>query len=394
MKAAAALATGSEWSEALEQALTETLDQLDDASVDLAMMFASAEYAPFYAELATEAQRRLDAKVMIGCSGQGIIGLEREVESEPAISVLAFSLPGVRLYPVHVKQADVQDTESGGRWLNSLGITVADVNAWLLLADPFSLDPERLISVLNAGYPGIDLIGGLASGDMRQQKTHLFLNGEVVEEGAIALALGGAYTVQTVVAQGAQPIGEPWTITGVTDNFIETLGMKPAIDILKETLRELSPEMQTRAQRNLLVGLAMNEYRDEFQRGDFLIRNVMGINQEHGWIAVGASPSVGQTLQFQIRDPEAADSDLVAMLGDAKGKLGETAPVGALLCSCNGRGLGLFGTPNHDAGKVSEQFGHLPVAGFFCNGEIGPVSGKPFVHGYTASIAFIVPKTS
>ncbi len=393
MKAAAALATGSEWSEALEQALTETLGQLEDAPVDLAMVFASAEYAPFYAELAAEAHRRLDANVLIGCSGQGIIGLAREVESEPAVSVLAFSLPGVRLYPVHVKQADVQDAEAGGRWLNSLGITAADVNAWLLLADPFSLDPERLISVLNEGYPGIDLIGGLASGDMRQQKTYLFLNGEAVEEGAIALALGGAYTVQTVVAQGAQPIGEPWTITGVTDNFVETLGMRPAIEILKETLRELSPEMQTRAQRNLLVGLAMNEYRDEFQRGDFLIRNLMGVNQEHGWIAVGASPSVGQTLQFQVRDPEAADSDLLAMLGGAKEKLGDTAPVGALLCACNGRGLGLFGTPNHDAGLVSEQFGQLPVAGFFCNGEIGPVSGKPFVHGYTASIALIVPKS-
>ncbi len=394
MKAAAALATGSDWSEALEASLSQTLGELEGHPVDLVMLFASAEYAPHYAEMVAETQRRLSPRVLIGCSGQGIIGGDREVETEPAVSVLAFSLPGARLQPVHVRQVDIHDAEAGGRWLNTHGITVADVNAWILLTDPFSLDPERLIATLSQGYPGIDVIGGLASGNMRVQETHLFLDGQVLKEGAIALAVGGQYTVQTVVAQGAEPIGRPWTITAATDNFVETLGMRPAVEILMETVQALPPDMQERARRNLLVGLAMNEYRDEFRRGDFLIRNLMGVNQDEGWIAIGQRPSVGQTLQFQIRDPQAADSDLLAMLNDAKVSLGETAPVGALLCACNGRGAGLFGSPNHDAHMVSEQFGPLPVAGFFCNGEIGPVGGKPFVHGYTASIAFIVPKGS
>ena len=394
MKAAAALATGSDWSEALEATLGQALGELGASTVDLVMLFAGAEYAPHYAEMVAETQRRLSPRVLIGCSGQGIIGRDREVEAEPAVSVLVFSLPGARLQAVHVRQADVQDAAAGGRWLNTHGITGADVNVWILLTDPFSLDPERLLTVLSQAYPGIELIGGLASGDMRVQETHLFLDGQVLEEGAIALAIGGSYTVQTVVAQGAEPIGRPWTITAVRDNFVEALGMRPAVEILMETVGALPPEMQERARRNLLVGLAMNEYRDEFHRGDFLIRNLMGLNQEEGWIAIGERPSVGQTLQFQIRDPQAADSDLSAMLDDARANLGETEPIGALLCACNGRGIGLFGTANHDAHMVSERFGGLPLAGFFCNGEIGPVGGKPFVHGYTASIAFIVPTGS
>jgi small ligand-binding sensory domain FIST len=170
--------------------------------------------------------------------------------------------------------------------------------------------------------------------------------------------------------------------------------MRPALEILAETFRSLPSETQERARSNLLVGLAMNEYKDDFRRGDFLIRNLSGVDSERGAIAIGAVPRVGQTLQFQLRDPKAADSDLVELLQLAKGELGERRPIGALLFACNGRGVGLFGAPSHDACTISEQLGPVPLAGFFCNGEIGPVSGKPFLHGFTASLAVIVPKSS
>jgi small ligand-binding sensory domain FIST len=254
-------------------------------------------------------------------------------------------------------------------------------------------DPDRLLHILSDAYPGKPVVGGLASGDPRVRRTHLFLNERVYGEGAIAVALGGAYTVRTVVSQGCEPIGEAWTITGAEGHIIETIGQKPAYKVLVETLRALPPAMQWRAQRNVFVGLAMDEYRDEFRRGDFLIRNLMGADPERGALAVGAYPRVGQTVQFQLRDPQAADEDLRQLLASAKEELGDGSPVGALLCVCNGRGTGLFGKPDHDATLLAETFGEMPVAGLFCNGEIGPVGQRNFLHGYTASIALIVPKT-
>ena len=218
----------------------------------------------------------------------------------------------------------------------------------------------------------------------------MFLNEKTYDHGAVALAMSGPYTVRTIVSQGAAPIGETWIITGARGPIIETIAQRPAYQVLEDTVRALSPEMQQRAQRNLLVGLAMNEYQSEFRRGDFLIRNLTGIDRERGTLAVGALPRVGQTIQFQVRDPEAADEDLRELLGRAREALGGSEPVGALLCSCNGRGVGLFGEPDHDARTLADLLGPIPVAGFFCNGEIGPVGEQNFLHGFTASIALVI----
>jgi small ligand-binding sensory domain FIST len=391
MRAAAGIGTGRDWRTALEGALKQIDLPADNASVDLALLFASSEYAPEYPQLLAEARRVLGSGVLIGCSGQGVIGGVEEIEQEPAVSLLAFSLPGADLRPFHVSQADIHDDESAASWLGDLRQDGPDVNAWMLLADPFSLDADRLLTTLDAAYPGKPLVGGLASGNPMRQQTHLFLNDEVLEDGAVALAISGPYTVHTVVSQGAQPIGETWTVTGAHGNIVDTLGMRPALDILVETFRALPPPVQERARSNLLVGLAMNEYQDEFHRGDFLIRNLLGIDQEKGVIAIGAVPRVGQTLQFQLRDPEAADEDLTALLGQARQELGDQQVIGGLLCACNGRGIGLFGAPGHDARAINNQLGPIPLAGFFCNGEIGPIGGKPFLHGFTASLALIVP---
>ena len=390
MNAEAGIGTGLDWREALDEALGGLPALAGSAGVDLALLFASADYAADYAELLAAAQKALGARCLIGCSGQGVIGRDREVEHEPAISVLAFSLPGVELHALHLEEEEIED-EAATAALIQEGVEHSEVKAWLLFADPFSFDADRLLALLVGSYPGAPLVGGLASGDFGRQQTFLFLGGQVFDQGAVALAIGGPYRVQTVVSQGAEPIGETWTITSVQGNLVETLGMRPAVDILLETFRALTPETQERARTNLLVGLAMDEYRDEFGRGDFLIRNLMGIDRERGAIAIGAMPRVGQTLQFQLRDPAAADADLVELLGRAKSELAGQTPAGALLCSCNGRGIGLFGAPDHDARTVSEILGPLPLAGFFCNGEIGPVGGKPFLHGFTASIALILP---
>jgi small ligand-binding sensory domain FIST len=388
MLTTAAIGEGASWSEALA-----SVGLGEDASApapDLALFFASPDYAQMES-LVAQAYRRSGASLLIGCTGGGVIGTGREVEDSPAVSFLNLNLPGAELAAIHVDMDDLAELRDPDKLRSWTGLVPSRVNAWIILSDPFTFDPEQLITDLTAASPGATIVGGLATGPSTQRGTQLFLNDEVFSTGAIVLAIGGAYTVRTVVAQGATPIGEPWTITGVDRHILHTIGNRPALEVLRETLEKLPEDVQQRASRNLLVGLAMNEYKDHFDQGDFLIRNLMGADPQSGAIAIGALPEVGHTIQFQIRDATAADQDLRRQLASAREAIGDVEVAGALLCTCNGRGVGLFGQPDHDAGAVAEAFGPLPLAGFFCNGEVGPVGGQTYVHGFTASLAFFIP---
>jgi len=385
MKAAAAIGRDPDWRKALADVLARVTEEVEDA--DLAVLFASASYAQEFSELIEQARQTLRSRVLIGCSGQGVIGPSTEIEGEPALALLALSLPDASLETRHLSQADLQQCDSVGATRQLLGVLPDDVNAWLLLGDPYTLDAERLLDVLSASYPGVPLLGGMASGDAQARRTHLFLDGQVHEHGALALAIGGPLTIRSIVSQGCNPIGRPWTITGTQEQTIKSIAGRPALDVLLETIEQLPAEERQRAQQNLLIGLAMDEYREDFGRGDFLIRNLLGADRESGAIAVSALPREGQTLQFQVRDAAAADEDLRLLLEEKRAAPPGEELLGALLWSCNGRGQGLFGSPDHDAKAVADILGPIPLAGFFCNGEIGPVGSKNYLHGFTASIA-------
>jgi small ligand-binding sensory domain FIST len=376
-------------------ALTDALEELGlpcpgGATVDLAFFFASADFSNDFEEMLGRVHEATGARILIGCSGQGVIGPGQEIEEQPALSLMVLRLPDAKFTAVHIVEDEIERGLEARAWHRLTNVGPDDVNGWLIFADPFTIDAESLIGVLSSAYPGVPLVGGLASGNLGQQRTHVFANGRVYDHGAVALAVGSPYRLRTIVSQGAAPIGRPWTITGAQGNVIETIGSRPAYEVLVDTVRGLPPQLQRRIQRNLLVGLAMDEHREEFGRGDFLIRNLVGVVQETGALAVSALPRVGQTLQFQLRDPRAADQDLRQLLERARQDLGGRQPVAALLCSCNGRGAGLFGAPHHDARAIAQGLGAVPLAGLFCNGEIGPVGGRHFLHGFTASIALLV----
>ncbi|MGQ0550731.1 MAG: FIST signal transduction protein [Armatimonadota bacterium] len=395
MTAASGISRQPRWRDALAEALAQMSGFHAaqavgrDGAADLCFLFASHAYAGDFGVLLADTADATGARCIVGCSGQGVIGAGREIEGEPALSLLALRLPGAVLCPVRVTQQDIERCKGLDDWRALTGVTPDDVNAWFLFADPFTLDGEGLLAALSQAYPRTPLVGGMASGDFRQRRTHVFLNRQVYANGAVALALGGAYTVRTVVSQGCMPIGRPWTITGTDGQLIQTIAQRPAYEVLADTVKTLPPEVQARARGNLLVGLAMDEYREELGRGDFLIRNIVGADRDSGALAVSAFPRVGQTVQFQIRDRATADEDLNEMLAAVSPSPPQA--VAALLCACNGRGIGLFGTPHHDAGVLAARLGPLPAAGFFCNGEIGPVGSRNFLHGFTASIALIVP---
>jgi small ligand-binding sensory domain FIST len=379
MRAGGGLGTGADWQAALETALDGALGPLDGEAPDLLLIFASVAYEADYAELIRAGADSSRTTELVGCSASAVIAEGREVETEPGVAALALTLPrGGILNARHVAADEVRDA-------GLAGMSAAQCSGLVVLADPFTADVAALIDTLEREYSGAPIVGGLATGNPAARSTCMFHGAAVHEEGAVVIGLGGTLRLRPLVSQGCEPIGEPWTVTEVDQHIVRSIGGRPAYQVLLETVNRLDPETRDRLNSNLRVGLAMNEYRDEFKRGDFLIRNLMGVDPQSGAIAVAGTPRIGQTLQFQILDSRAADQELRDMLL----AVGATRSVAALLFACNGRGRGLFGTPDHDARTVREALGPLPVAGLFCNGEVGPVGGATFLHGYTASLGLI-----
>jgi small ligand-binding sensory domain FIST len=259
--------------------------------------------------------------------------------------------------------------------------------AWLVLGNPLRLNAAALLEDMNRIYPGVPVYGGLATGGWDSDTLFTFQHAAgVIDSAGVAVHLP-VTVIQGIVSQGCQPIGEPYTITQVDKDVVLGVGGRRAYDVLVETFENLPEDDQKVARGNIMAGLAASEYREDFQRGDFLVRNIIGGDPKTGALKIGAIPRVGQTIQFQLREKDAADEDL--RLRSESLRVREGVPLAMVCFSCGGRGQGLFGIPNHDAGILEDTFGPVPVAGFFCNGEFGPVAGVNFLHGYTASVAVI-----
>lgn len=385
--AKSALVANKRWDQAIYQALAQT----DDIDADVVLLFSSGKYAAYFKDMLRIVRRETGASCVLGCSGEGVIGTGTELEEVPALSLLRLSLPGATLHTVRFTQRMVEHCSGPLAWSEQLGVAPSEVNSWLIFADPLHMDCEGLLDGLARAYPGLPMIGGRAANDQAERCTYLFRNDEVYKDGGIGLAIGGPYTLHSLVSQACEPIGETWTITSVGNNgLIESISNRPAYDLLMETFKSLPVVQQHRAQRNLLVGLAADEYCHRFERGSFLIRPLLGVDRRTGTLAIGATPRLGQTIQFQLRDAHTASLDLRETLTLAKKKLGDRQPISAILCTCNGRGENMFACSNHDAQAIKRELGPLPLAGLFCNGEIGPVGKRAFLHGFTACLALVV----
>ena len=328
--------------------------------------------------------------LLLGCSSSSLICNEFEFEQTEGLVLGLYTLPGANLHPFHVTATQIQDANGAGYWHHELGLTPEDIHGWLMFADPFHADLDRWIRGWDEAYTPKPILGGLASGHSGDSRTKLFLNGEIYDQGLVAVAFTGAVGLQGLISQGCTPIGQTWTITRVDGNRILEIGNRPAYQVLVETFEQLDPKARELSRGNLFVGLVINEYLEEFGRGDFLIRNLLAADPESGGLIVGAWPRAGQTLQFQRREGNAAKEDLALLLANTKQQLKNRRILGGCLCSCHGRGTGLFGEENQDASSIQEHLGPLAVAGFFCNGEVGPVGDHSFIHGYTASLALFV----
>ncbi len=366
--------------------------QLHAPHVSLGLVFMAPKFFKHARQILEIFRVHAQIPLLAGCSSQGLIVGNEEVEENAGLTLALYALPGAELKALHFTQEQVEEANGPGYWHLETGVDRQNTNGWLVFADPFHLDSETWLQTWNEAYAPLPVLGGLASGDFREQTTQVYLNGEIFEEGGVAISVGGDVKLAGVISQGCTPIGETWTLTKVERNFIQEIGNRPAYEVLAETFNHLPPEEQRKTRGNLFIGLVVNEYLDEFHRGDFLIRNLIGADPQTGVVAVGALPRPGQTIQFQRRDTAAAVEDMNELLTRAGQQLKGVTIYGGCLCSCNGRGRGLFGLPNHDAENVQRRFGPIGLAGFFCNGEIGPIGKKNFLHGFTASLALFVKK--
>ncbi len=362
--------------------------ELGGARVDICLLFASQHYEDEIDEIAERIATALKPRCMVGVGAEAVICGAKEYEDAPAITLWAAHLPTSSVSSFHISEADLQRFESPQDVRDHIGVPEDAEPALILMGDPYSFDPRPLLNAVERAYPGRPAVGGMGSGAQEEGKTFLIFDGEVLHHGLVGIALCGGVRLDTVVSQGCRPIGRHMIITKAERNVIFQLGGRKPTDVLNELLSECDAhDMELLKRRGLLIGCVINEYRQKFAAGDFLIRNPIGIDNSSGAMAVNDLVRTGQTVQFHVRDSAAATEDLRVLL-DAATR--ETA-AGALLFSCNGRGTRLFHQKHHDARALYERLNGAPIAGFFCAGEIGPIAQRNFLHGHTAAIALLRP---
>ncbi len=389
----------------LEKAIDEVVEKINhnfSKIPDLGIIFISSAFASDYPRLMPLLLDKLPLPCVIGCGGGGIIGMTnqqqpQEIEGNPALSLTVANLPNVEITPFKIDSEELPDLDSPPQqWCDLIGVPMEKQPHFILLADPFSAKINELIQGLDFAYAGAVKVGGLASSSIMGVQSGLFYvqsnqNSDRMffTEGAIGIALSGDIKINTIVAQGCRTIGETYQVSeGERNVILELTDSNGKIDSplnhLRNLINSLSQEDQNLAQHSLFIGVARDEFKLELQSGDFLIRNLLGVDPKYGVIAVGDRIRTGQRICFHLRDARASAEDLQTLLTNYRQHHKEIKPFGALIFSCLGRGEALYGKPNFDSQLFLDYINNVSISGFFCNGEIGPVGGETFLHGYTS----------
>ena len=355
------------------------MEQLGRDEVDLAVVFASGTNLRAPEAVLEGVRSVLAPRALIGCAAGGVLGAGRELESESAVAVWAARFTGTgEAEAFHMTMTEDGTVENVPPLDGASGL--------ILLTDPYSFAPEPALAQLTVDAPAVPVLGGLASGRTPAGGGALFVDDRVCDEGAVGVRLRGIEMLPCV-SQGAAPVGREVTITAAEGNVIHELAGRPALDSVEQIVSELGPRERSLLSGGLLIGVVIESGKPEYEQGDFLVRGVLGADPDSRSLIVGAGVREGQIVRLHARDARSADEDLRRALRLRLEALSGETPAGAIVFSCNGRGRAMFGTPDHDALAVSRELGGAPTAGFFAAGEIGPVGGRSFVHGFTATIA-------
>lgn len=391
----------------LEAAVSEVVERIQEsltADPHLGLLFISSAYASEYSRLMPLLKERLSIPVLIGCGGSGIIGINpqgnaQELEGKPAISLSVAHLPDVQVQAFYIPPNSLPDLDSPpGAWVDLVGVDPQVDPQLILLAEPFSSGISDLLQGLDFAYPAASKVGGLASAGAMNAESALFCNYELYREGTVGVALSGNIVLETIVAQGCRPIGQTYQVTKGEQNILLEVAQqdgskmttdqatsRPPLQVLRDLIESLSEEDRVLAQHSLFVGIARDEFKQTLGHGDFLIRNLLGVDQRVGAIAIGGRVRTGQRIQFHLRDARTSQEDLELLLQRYQQERSNSpAAAGALMFACLGRGEGLYGEADFDSRLFQRYLNNIQVGGFFCNGEIGPVGGGTFLHGYTS----------
>ncbi len=388
----------------LEGAVKDVVEQLKGqltAAPDLGLVFISSSFTSEFARLLPLLQDLLPIPVLVGCSGGGIVGMDahgqpQELEDTPALSLTVARLPGVLLRSFHTLSGDLPDLDSPpAAWAELIGVAPEQNPHFILMADPFSSSVTDLLQGLDFAYPSGVKIGGLASVDGFNRHSGLFCDRTLYTEGMVGVALSGPVVLDTIVAQGCRPIGPVYRVDKAERNILLALGdpedgdsSRPPLELLQAMFETLSDGDRKLAQSSLFIGIAQDSFKLSFDPGDFLIRTLLGVDPKVGAIAVGDRLRPGQRVRFHLRDARTSAADLEHLLQNyQRQSLGRPSPTGALMFSCMGRGEGLYDQVNFDSGLFAQYLPEIPLGGFFCGGEIGPVGQTTFLHGFTSVFA-------
>jgi small ligand-binding sensory domain FIST len=392
MKWASCVSTQETIEACVEEAVASVTQQLAGRDADLTVIFVSPHFRTQYRAIPQLLRDRMPVGMLLGCSGGGIIGGGKEVEQQPAFSLTAAHLPGVDLQTIQSDTMNLPDPDTAPSvWHEWLGVDPATNPNFIVLADPFSFRAEEFLAGMDFAYSRSAKVGGLASGAQAQGGNALYLDDKIHNNGLIGIALSGNIQLDTIVAQGCRPIGQPMSITKCDQYQLLEVDGQPPLEKLEQMVDSLSEDDRKLLRTSLFLGIEMNPMKEDPGKGDFLIRNLMGVDQEAGSLSIGAPLRIGQLVQFHLRDKVMSSEDLKVMLSRYQDKDGWRDAKGALLFSCLGRGEYLYGHPNHDSDMFKTKIGNVPLGGFFCNGEIGPVGQTTFLHGYTSSFGIFRP---
>jgi small ligand-binding sensory domain FIST len=389
MRFASALTTESEIEVATRILTEQLLSQMDGLVIDLVVIFLSPHYRGAAQELAEQLRAQLRPTLLLGCTAEGVIGRRQEIERASAIATIAAHLPGIELTPFTLQSMHWEELAANPTTFRHAVGAADTAKLFVLLADPFTTPMDLILTAFNEFYVNLPIIGGMASGASRAGGNALLLNDQLLNHGAVGATFAGDFDVDIIVSQGCRPIGQALTITSAQQNMIYSLEGEPPLIYLQKLMGQLPREDRELLQYGLFLGRAIAPDQETLGRGDFLIRTVMGIDQKNGAMVVGDYVNTGEKIQFHLRDASTAEEDLEMMLMP---QLFYDTPSGGLLFSCNGRGTRLYDHPNGDISTIQKIIGDINLAGFFCAGEIGPIGGKNFLHGHTASLALFRPR--
>ena len=393
MKWSSSLSEAADLGRAIDEVVVPIERELH-ADPDIVFVFASGHHRIAFDRLPGLLGDRLGHATLVGCSASGVIGGSRELEHRAGLAVTAATLPGVEIDAWRLEADDLAPGSEHHRRCAALAQRCGDDPPQILIfADPFTFPTERLLRSFGQAFEHSVIAGGLASGGDAPGECALFLDQGMWYSGALVVALSGNIEMDTAVAQGCRPIGEPMFVSSCDGNRLDGLDGRSPFEVLNDLFAAASDDDRRLMSHSLFLGVAMRPGENEYARGDYLVRNVMGGDPRSGALWIGAELHERQVVQFHLRDAQTSAEDLGEVLGDLRERLDQQlAPSGGLLFSCTGRGEGLYGVSGHDSGQFVGRFGEVPLGGFFCNGEIGQVAGLPFVHGYTSAFAVFRPR--